>query len=139
MIEKDIEQKIAESIDEKLEQAGVSRWQTICAWGTSKQTESKEADVYVTVKVHPRQYETYTTPVAAFSIDVTLIARADADYDGKTYLDIADAVLGLLHSWQTSIDSTCEQFDLEGFSTAGFRMDGGDVVLQQDTKVWSCT
>lgn len=82
------------------------------------------------LKVHPRAYETYTIPTASFSIEVTLFARADVDYNGLGYLDVSRIILDMLHTWQKDIDAACEDFDIEGeFSTAGMRMDGGDTGL----------
>lgn len=94
----------------------------------------------VVLKVHPRGYETYTVPTATFAIEVTLIARADIDFNGEGYLEVAETLLDTLHVWQKDIDVACEDFDIEGeFSTAGMRMDGGDTGLDNESKVWTCT
>jgi len=140
MIEKKIEDKIAEKIEAALTEKRITGFQILKAWTCAEQTENKDASVIVVLKVHPRGYETYTIPTAAFSIEVTLIARADVDYDGAGYLEVAETILGALHVWQKDIDAACRDFDVEGeFSTAGMRMDGGDCGLDKEAKVWTCT
>lgn len=56
------------------------------------------------MKVRPRAYETYTIPTASIGAEVTVLARADADFDGLNYLGVTDKILSVLHSWQKSID-----------------------------------
>lgn len=140
MIEKKIEDKIAQKIEDAFTAKHISGFQIIKAWTCAEQTEDKDASVIVVLKVHPRGYETYTVPTATFQIEVTLIARADIDFDGIKYIDVTETLFDTLHAWQKSIDLCCEDFDIEGeFSTAGMRMDGGSTGLEKDSKVWTCT
>lgn len=139
MVEKEIEDRIIARLDAALDAAGVAH-QTIGAWSCDGVTEDKAAGVVVTVKVHPRAYETFTVPTANFSVDVNLLARADEDWDGADYLKTTDELFKILHGWQKSIDQTVEDFTIEGgFDPAGLRMDGGDAGLSQDSKIWTCT
>ena len=140
MIEKKIEDKIGEKIEAAFTDKGIDSFQILKAWSCAEQTEDKDASVIVVLKVHPRGYETYTVPTATFPIEVTLIARADIDFDGIGYIEVTEALFDTLHVWQKDIHAACLDFDIEGeFSTAGMRMDGGSTGLDRENKTWTCT
>ena len=139
MIEAEIENVLIDRLDAALKDAGVREWQTLGAWRPGSATEQAKAPLLVTVRVHPRAYETYTTPQASMAADVTVVARADSDEDGGEYMKAAAALQAALQRWQTSIDATCSDFAVEGFSPAGLRMDGGEAGLDRDSKLWTCS
>ena len=107
MLEKKIEDIIFQKLETAFRENGLSEYQIIRSWTPTEQTESPESKLILVLKVHPRGYETYTIPTAQFAIDVSLIARADVDYDGLSYLQATEIMIDTLHVWQRNIDQVC--------------------------------
>ncbi len=62
------------------------------------------------------------------------------DYDGRSYIDVADVLFGILQSWQDSIDTTVADFTVaEKFSPTGLRLEGGEAGMDNENKIWTCT
>lgn len=139
MIEKDLEKKISTKLESVLVQNSISNYQLLGTWTCDNVVESSKAGVIVTVKVRPRAYETYTIPTANITAEITVLARAEVDFNGMNYLEVTEKLFDVLHSWQKSIDQTVEDLTIEGkFDPAGLRLDGGDAGLDQQAKVWVC-
>lgn len=105
-----------------------------------KGVEDGSAEGLLVVKAYPRQYETFTSVYCTVQLDVTLTVRSDADYNGRTYLDVTEGVVNALHRVQKSFQQFSQRFEIEGeWDAVGFRMDGGDCGLDKENCVWQYT
>lgn len=142
MIEADIEAKIAAKLTAALDDESI---QVLTAWGVAtdgaiKAHEGADAHGYLTVKVAPRQYETFTIPKANFSVIIQLDMRAETDADGARIRSAASAMTGIIWAWQDSFLAVADDFaGIARFTPVGFRLDGGDVGVDRDTRVWTFT
>jgi hypothetical protein len=64
--------------------------------------------------------------------------RAEIDYTGKLLLDVSNAVSSLMHKWQKRFNDYESAFIIDDkFQPTGFKLDGGDVGLDETKTVWT--
>ena len=140
MIEADIEARLAEVLKKAL---GDETIQCLTAWGVAadgavKAQEGADASGYLTIKVAPRQYETFTVPKANFTATIQLDLRAETDFDGARIKSAASAITSVIWAWQDSFLLFAGDFaDIARFTPIGFRLDGGDVGIDRAARVWT--
>lgn len=144
MIEQTIEKRIIDRLQSALADVGVERYfvtgRLVPSENAVKGIENGDNDVIVVVRTQPRQYSTPTIPTCQLNFDINVLVRADTDYSGKTYLDVTDAIMGVLQHWQKCYRDTHDEFTIEGeFQCAGFQLGSGTFGLDQTGKVWNYT
>lgn len=127
MIEKDIEEKIIETLKTLV---GDDTIQYLGGWSTGGEYELKDEEEdekvgYITVKVSPRFYEMPTIPQCTINIKVGMVVRSDIDYNGKTYLDLVECLMGKFEKWQKCLSDAHSDFEVDGFEFCGFQLDEG--------------
>lgn len=143
MIEQKIEKIIVDAVKATLSAANVSGIQVVGAWqpaalGEIKAVSDKSARGMMTVKVAPRSHDTFTIVEASFTVSVILSVRAEMDASGIGYLEVTDAVAGVIYPWQKRFSNYADAFAVAGeFDPTGFRLDGGDCGLDVGSGVWT--
>lgn len=127
LIEQQIEKQAVQKIEAILSQGNFGSFQV---YGTLQPETLKavegDADIVVVVKIQPRAYQTATTPICQIEGTVSLVVRADVDYNGHTYLDVCDSMMTQFETWQKCLDDAHEDFAVEGrFQVAGFQLGSG--------------
>lgn len=142
MIEADIESavkaKIAAALPEALAVKVHGAWQTV-AEGEVKGRESPEFGAFVGIAVSPRQYESFTIPIADIAVAVSLAVRADRDPTGAAFLAFSDALTLLFETWNRSDDAVAADMSVDGFRADGIRIDGGEVGRDAESAAWTFT
>jgi hypothetical protein len=92
---------------------------------------------YIFVKASPRQYGTPTTPECQISARVVAQLRADVDWNGSTYLEVFNALIGLFENWQRCLTDAHELFSFDNFRMTGYLLNGGDTSLDAGRKTWT--
>ena len=142
MVEQKVEKQALEKIEAALADAGISSIQ--CAGSlqsaigdTVKLVEQEEVCGVVLVKASPRQYATPTIPTCQIKVGVNVTVRADADYNGMTYLQVADKIMSVLQHWQRCYCDTHEDFTVNGeFDCTGFQLENGTFSFDRSDKIW---
>ena len=142
MVEQILEAKVAETISAVLAENGIADIQVVGSLQPSavnelKAVENADAHGLVIVKAAPRQYESPTIPTCEIQIGVTANIRADVDYNGMTYLDVASKIMSVLQRWQRCYSDTHIDFTVDGeFDCTGFQLDAGSFSFDRSDKVW---
>ena len=145
MVEQLLEKKVADTISAVLAENGIADIQVVGSLQPSavnelKAVEAESAHGLVIVKAAPRLYESPTIPTCEITIGVTANIRADIDYNGMTYLDVADKIMSVLQRWQRCYADTHIDFTIEGeFDCTGFQLDSGAFAFDRSDKVWQYT
>jgi len=143
MIEKEIENAVVSQIKSKLEAAEIDNIQVSGLLGTTTDTlkgeEDGEKSGYIFVKASPRQYETPTVPECQVNVRVVMTVRADEDWNGKTYLDLFEMLMGTFEKWQKCMDDVHTLFTFDNYFVQGYVLGPGDAGLDQTKKVWTYT
>lgn len=140
MIEQKIEEKVLSKIGGKLEQAGITDFQLISRLSAVEGVKGLEQGhgVIVIVRSSPRSYSTPTIPTCQIDVQVSVLVRADIDYNGLKYIDVTNAIIDIFQKWQRCYADTHEYFSFpEEFRCAGFQLGTGDFGLDQTGKVWN--
>lgn len=139
MIEKDLESRIVSKF-EALNLSGVKvlgMWQSAMA-GSVKGVEAGESKASLSVAVGLRQYDSFSSPRAEFTVGYALKVRVEVSPDGSALSTYMAAILGLLSTWQQNVDTMKTDLAVANeFTPAGFRLDGGDVKLDDAVSAWS--
>ena len=99
--------------------------------------EKESSDGMVVVKTQPRQYSSPTIPTCEIVVGVNVTIRADIDYNGMTYLDVADKIMNVLSQWQRCYMDTHVDFTIDGeFDCTGFQLESGAFQFDRSDKVW---
>ena len=140
MIEQNIEDAVIAKIDGVLRQAGIENFQLagqLQATDGVKGLEQANADVIIIAKSSPRSYSTPTIPTCQIDIQLSVLVRADIDFNGMKYLDITDKIMNTLQHWQRCMEDTHEDFTvLNEFECTGFQLGSGTFTLDASGKVW---
>lgn len=143
MTEQKIEKIVLDRLQDALSAVAGDELQFIGAWqpadeGDIKSLEDGTKVGVVAVKALPRIYDTPTIPDGQIQVQISLTMRADVDSDGKTYLDVTDALQKVTHRWQKSYANYAEDFAIsDEFQPTGFNIDSGDVGLDKENCVWT--
>ncbi len=142
MVEQILEKKVADTITAVLAEHGIADIQVVgslqpTAVNELKAVEAESAHGLVVVKAAPRQYSSPTIPTCEIEIGVTANIRADVDYNGMTYLDVASKIMSVLQRWQRCYDDTHSDFTIDGeIDCTGFQLDAGSFAFDRADKVW---
>lgn len=138
MIEKDIEKKIIDKFQTLLNASNVEGIQLVGSLQIEqlKLLQECENTGYVIVKVSPRSYQTPTTPDCTIDVEVSLTVRADVDYTGKDYLELADILMNQYETWQKCMDDTHEDFTVDAFDVTGFVLNEGKTSIDQTATIF---
>ena len=142
MVEQLLEKKVADTITAVLTENGIADIQVVGSLQPSavnelKAVENADAHGLVIVKAAPRQYESPTIPTCEIEIGVTANIRADVDYNGMSYLDVASKIMSVLQRWQRCYADTHVDFTIDGeFDCTGFQLDAGSFAYDRSDKVW---
>lgn len=141
MVEQKIEKIIIDKFAAALEAANVEGLQIIGAWQTAAAVKAlEEAYVrgYLSVKVQPRAFQTYTVSDGELTVRVELNIKAELDAKGVDYLTITNILTNVLAAWHKSYAVGKADFELEDeFLFTGFRLDGGDCGIDRDHNTWT--
>ena len=100
----------------------------------------KDSDIVVVVKISPRAYQTPTTPICQIEGTVSLVVKADVDFNGHTYLDVCDSLMTQFEIWQKCLEDAHEDFAVENrFQVAGFQLGSGQTSTDPDKVIWQYT
>ena len=107
MTEQKIEKIVIDKFESALSAVGGDMLQFIGAWQPAGEGEVKSLEDgakvgAVAVKVLPRIYDTPTIPDGQIQVQVSWTMRADVDCNGKSYLDVTEALQAITHRWQKS-------------------------------------
>lgn len=140
MVEQKLEKKAMEKIEAALEAAGISTIQVVGSLQPEtdlKMVEKEDANGVVILKAAPRSYASPTIPTCEIAIGVNATIRADVDYNGMQYLDVASKIMDVLQHWQRCYDDTHNDFTVDGeFDCTGYQLDAGTFSFDRSDKVW---
>ena len=140
MIEHNIEKSIIDRLTAVLKDAGIQNVQMagqLQAVEDVKGLEDNESDVIIVVKSSPRSYATPTIPTCQIGVEVKALVRADVDFNGMTYLDVTDRLMGVFQHWQKCYPDTHYDFTVPSrFECSGFQLGAGNFSLDPSGKVW---
>lgn len=140
MVEQKLEKRAMEKIEAALQAAGVSTIQVVGSLQPEpgqKMVEKADADGVVVLKASPRSYSSPTIPTCEIAVGVNATIRADVDYNGMKYLDVAGKIMDVLQRWQRCYDDTHGDFTVEGeFDCTGFQLDAGQFSFDRSEKIW---
>lgn len=106
--------------------------------GSVKGLEESGADGVVFVKARPRSYMTATTPECQISVSVSATMRADADYNGESFLSVFSLLVETFQQWQRCLEDAHEAFTVDGvFDCTGYALNEGDTAADAAGKTWS--
>lgn len=141
MIEQIIEKRICDKFAEALAAAGVDGVQILGAWQSPddgrKGLEEGLSRGYLSVKVSPRAFDSFTMSDGSLAVRLELNVRAEQDTRGVDYLAITDALTRVVYLWHRSYDVGRADFSTDDFFYTGFRLDGGDCGMDRDRCVWT--
>lgn len=143
MTEQKIEKIVIDKFESALSAVGGEMLQFIGAWQPAEEGEVKALEDgtklgAVAVKVLPRIYDTPTIPDGQIQVQVSLTMRADVDVNGKSYLDVTEALQSVTHRWQKSYSNYAQDFEIDDeFQPTGFNIDSGDVGIDKENCVWT--
>ena len=101
-IEQKIEEAIVAQIKTALEQAQMDSISVSGMLGITEGLKGEEDETksgYVFVKASPRQYSTPTVPECQVNVRVAMTIDASKDWNGKTYMDVFEVMVGLFEQW----------------------------------------
>ena len=137
MIEREIEQAVAGQIRSMLTQAGINTVQVSGHFDNNCGEEDGTKEGYIIVKASPRQYQTPTVPECQVTVRVAMTVRADVDWDGKTYLDLFELLMGTFERWQKCMSDVHTIFNFPDFYIQGYVLNSGDTSMDAQKKVWA--
>jgi hypothetical protein len=105
--------------------------------GTVKGQERPDASAVLRVVSGLRAFETFSTPVATVDMAITLFVRLETAPTAAALATYAAPLMNLLQAWQSSLAAVKEDFTVDGFAPAGFRLEGGDVAYAADRQGWT--
>ena len=145
MIEQKIEKIVIDKLSSTLSASGIDDIQIVGAWQPSEDDEVKGLEDgtmagLLTVKTYPRQYDTPTIPDGSMQVEITLLSRADVDWQGTNWLSATDAVNDVIQAWQKTYNTYKTDFEIQDeFMPTGFNIAGGDCGLDKANGVWTYT
>ena len=138
-VEQEIEGIIAKEIKSELENAGIDSIAVNGMLGTTvglKGEEDASKSGFIFVKASPRQYTTPTIPECQINVKVVMTIDASKDWNGKTYMDVFELLMGKFERWQKCMDDVHQLFTFNNFNISGYQLGAGDTSLDQQKKVW---
>lgn len=141
MIEADLETKICEKLAGVLSAAGLDDIQTCASFQVAdiKAVQESSKNAYLTVKASPRSYATPTVPTCTIDVEVLLAVRADIDYNGRMYIDIADALMTQYERWQKCDGEAHDDFTTADFDITGFVLGMGSTAVDSNVVTFTYT
>ena len=130
-----------DKLEAALTEAGITTIQFVGSLQASddvlKAVEQEDSNGIVVVKASPRMYGSPTIPTCQVTIGVNATIRADVDYNGMTYLEVAGKLMDVLQHWQRCYIDTHEDFTVEGeFDCTGYELDAGSFSFDRSEKIW---
>lgn len=138
MIEADLEKKIVDKLNGLLEQNEIDGVQVTSSFQISeiKSIQQSGKTAYIVVKASPRSYASPTIPTTTIDCGISLTVRADIDYNGKNYLDLADMLMKQYEIWQKCEGEAHDDFTLDDFDITGFVLGNGTTTIDSGTVVF---
>ena len=84
----------------------------------------------------PRSYASPTVPITTIDCGISLTVRADIDYNGKNYLDLADMLMKQYEIWQKCDGEAHDDFTTDDFDITGFVLGSGTTAIDSGTVVF---
>lgn len=141
-VEQEIENAIATQIKGALETAEIDSIAVNGMLGTTNGLKGEEDGTksgYVFIKASPRQYSTPTIPECQINVKVAMTIDASKDWNGKTYMDVFELLVGMFENWQKCMDDVHTLFTFDKFNVAGYQLGAGDTALDSQKKIWQYT
>lgn len=138
MLEKDLEEKIKAKLTTVLdcdEIQFLGTWAPVDA--ESLKAEENTTAGYCVVKVSPRQYQTPTIPTATIDVEISLVVRADVDFNGQSYLDLTDKLMTQYEIWQKCLDDAHVDFSTDDFEVTGYVLGNGSNGIEKSQILWT--
>lgn len=143
MIEQQLEARVIDKLSSALSAVGIDGLQFVGVLQSSDELKALErgddSEGLVVIRTSPRSYSSPTIPTCQIEIEVNAIIRADKDYNGKTYLEVNDAIMRTLQQWQRCYQDTHEDFTTDDFSCTGYQLGRGTFQFGATSKVWQYT
>lgn len=131
MIEADLEKKIVNKLNALLEENKIEGVQVTSSFQISeiKAIQQSGMSSYIVVKASPRSYASPTVPTSTIDCGISLTVRADVDYNGKNYLDLADMLMKQYEIWQKCEGEAHDDFTTDDFDITGFVLGNGTTTI----------
>lgn len=140
MVEQKLEKKAIDKLEAALAEAGITTIQVVGSLQPDvglKMVEKEDKDGVVVVKASPRQYASPTIPTCEIVLGFNATIRADVDYNGLKYLEVASKLMDVLQRWQRCYVDTHIDFTVDGeFDCTGFQLDAGSFSFDRSEKLW---
>lgn len=135
--ERQVEEMVMRRISEAFAASGIVPPRIAGAWTVADEGEVKgsgdAAAAALAVSVGLRVYDSFQSPQADIPVGLSLTVRRDACPSGREIVEMAGVVLDVLHRWNADAEALFDEMSLDSFDPAGFRLDGGEPPMYNDS------